>query len=138
MRTKFCNQFEKHETEEIKRLIGEIDNRYDEFKYDKVEAVKTAIKELRDFDSSGFESRFLSGVPLRNIGVNSKDCDGNKIQVVYVSYTGAEDSSMADVRLIYENSKYKETGEVGFSMWHPDTVIEQIKNWGVESNCEEL
>jgi len=67
----------------------------------------------------------------------AKECNGDSVQVAYISFSKGKSDSYADVRFILRGIDSIETVEPGFTVMPPDSVIEEIKRMGVYTNCEE-
>jgi hypothetical protein len=124
-------------SDETKQLISNLNTKKDAFTYSKGDAIRHARKALENFDSITFNRNYFVDPPLRNCGLNSTECNDDKVQVVYIAFESKKDSSIADARLIYREGRFLESRECGFSMSHPDTTIYQIMQTGVDSNCED-
>ncbi len=69
--------------------------------------------------------------------VNSHDCEGNKLKAVYIAFKRSNNPSYADIRIIEHREDSIEFIEPGITMHHPDSVVNEIIEGGIHSNCEE-
>lgn len=67
----------------------------------------------------------------------STDCNGDSVNVVYIAFKRNSSSSYADVRIIEHSEDSIVFVEPGITMHEPDSVINEILEYGVYSDCEE-
>jgi hypothetical protein len=93
--------------------------------------------ELEEF-IKGLSGDTLDSLILQKAStVISTDCQGDSVNVVYVAFRRSKSPSYADIRIIEHSEDSVEFLEPGVTMHHPDSVINDIIELGVHSNCEE-
>lgn len=101
--------------------------------YTRIERAKYEVEEF----IKGLSADTLDSLILQKAStVISTDCQGDSVNVVYVAFRRCQNPSFADIRIIEHSEDSIEFVEPGVTMHHPDSVIKDIMEFGVHSNCE--